>query len=217
LKGSTTITDMFRTPLLSAIAVGVVAAATVVGLALPGNGDLRVMPIRELIAKSVLIARVKVDKTDESDWGDFKQIAKLDIVDVIEGDFTLKDVRVASNSLVANTDDKYGKKEEWLVFLIRDGGLYRTLNYQFGRFRLDGDVVRGWRDADNVISDKPYYSVREEIEIMLTEIKSPVEPDAPEGDGQPSSGEGPKTALQPGQSPVKPKPGPPKVTRPDRP
>lgn len=208
---------MFRTPLLSALAAGVVAAASIVGLALPGNGDLRVMPIRELIAKSVLIARVKVDKTDESDWGDFKQIAKLDIVDVIEGDFTLKDVRVAGNSLVANTDDKYAKKEEWLVFLIRDGGLYRTLNYQYGRFRLDGDVVRGWRDSDNVISDKPYYSVREEIEIMLTEIKSPVEPEVPGGEGQSPSGEGPKTALQPGQAPVKPKAGPPKVTRPDRP
>lgn len=208
---------MFRTPLLSTLVTGVMLATSVVGLALPGNGELRVMPIRELIAKSVLIARVKVDKTDESDWGDFKQIAKLDIVDVIEGDFTLEDVRVAGNSLVANTDDKYKKKEEWLVFLIRDGGLYRTLNYQYGRFRLDGDVVRGWRDADNVIGDKPYYSVREEIEIILTEIKSPVEPEQPAVESQPPSGEGPKTAQRPGQAPVKPKPGPPKVTRPEQP
>ena len=207
---------MFRTPLLSVLVAGTFLAASIVASA-AGNGELRIMPTRELVAQSVLIARARVDKTDDSDWGDFRQIAKLDLVDVIEGDFTLKDVRVAGNSFVANTADKYHKKEEWLVFLVRDGGLYRTLNYQFGRFRMDGDVVREWRDADNVISDKPYYSVREDIEIMLTELKSPPDPNPPAGDGQPSSGDAPSVLQRPGQAPVKPKTGPPKVSRPDRP
>lgn len=206
---------MFRTPLLSVLVAGLVLACCHAGSA-KGNGDLRIMPMRELVENSVLIARVRVDKTEESDWGDFRQVAKLDLVDVIEGDFTLKDVRVAGNSLIANTEDKYTKKEEWLVFLIRDGGFYRTLNYQHGRFRLDGDVVRRWRDADNVISDKPYYSVREDIEIMLTELKSPPELDLPAADATPT-GDAPSAAQRPGQTPVKPKSGPPKVTRTDRP
>ena len=207
---------MFRTPLLSALVAGFLFACCTVG-STTSAADLRIMPMRELVEKAVLIARARVDKTDESDWGDFRQVAKLELVDVIEGDFTLKDVRVAANSYVANTEDKYTKKEEWLVFLVRDGGLYRTLNYQYGRFRLDGDVVRGWRDADNVISDKPYYSVREDIEIMLTQLKSPPDPEKPAGDPQQTPGENPNVLQRPGQAPVKPKASPPKITRPERP
>lgn len=205
---------MFRTPLLSALLVATVFACGLVGSAV-ANGDLRIMPMRELVAQSVLIARVRVDKTDDSDWGDFKQVAKLDIVDVIEGDVTLEDVRVAGNSLVANTEDKYKKNEEWVVFLVRDGGFYRTLNYQHGRFRLDGDVVRGWRDANDEVSDKPYYSVREEIEVMLTELRTPPEPE--DTSGEPRPNENPNPGQRPGQAPVKPKPAPPRVVRPDRP
>ncbi len=206
---------MLRTPLLTSLVAGVVFAASI-AVSASGNGNLRVMPTRELVAKSVLIARARVEKTDESDWGDFRQVAKLELVDVIEGDYTLDEIRVAANSLVANTDDKYHKKEEWLVFLIRDGGLYRTLNYQYGRFRLDGDVVRGWRDADNVVSDKPYYSVREDIEVMLTEMKTPPET-GETGEPQPNPTSAPNALQRPGQAPVKPKPAPPKVTRTDRP
>lgn len=207
---------MFRTPLLSVLVAGLVIACSQAGFA-TGNGDLRVMPTRELVEKSILIARARVEKTDDSDWGDFKQIAKLEIVDVIEGDFTLDEVRVASNSLIANTDDKYKKKEEWLVFLVRDGGLYRTLNYQHGRFRIDGDVVQDWRDADNAISDKPYYSVREEIEVILTELKSPPEVDAPPAAEAPASSDAPGVNQRPASPPTKPKSGPPRITRPELP
>ena len=125
--------------------------------------NLRVMPPAELVANSVIIARVRVTDTDESDWADFKQMATLELVDVIEGDFTVKKVRVAAGSLVAYTSDRYAKKEEWLVFLWHDAGFYRTVNYQYGQFRIEGDVVKGWRNSDNVASDRPYYSVREEV------------------------------------------------------
>src|SRR6185369_11094610 len=93
----------------------------------------------------------------------------------------------------AYTDDRYAKKEEWLVFLSHDAGFYRTVNYQYGQFRIEGDVVRGWRDAENVASDKPYYSVREEIERLLTEMRTPP----------------PAETLQPGQQPAPPTGTPP--------
>jgi hypothetical protein len=172
------------------------------------------MPPAELIANSVIIARARVVDVDESDWGDFKQMATLELEDVIEGDFTLKRVRVAARSLVAYTDDKYAKKEEWLVFLWHDAGFYRTVNYQYGQFKIENDVVRGWRNADNVASDRPYYSVREEVERLLTEMRTP----APADPGaQPGPQAGPSTPAQQRPEQQNPPRKPPKVVHPGRP
>lgn len=139
--------------------------------------NLRVMPPAELVSNSVLIARARVVDVDESEWADFRQMVTLELTDVIEGDFTVKRVRVAAGSLLAYTNDHYGKKEEWLVFLWHDAGFYRTVNYQYGQFKIESDVVKGWRSAENVATDKPYYSVREELERLLTDMRTPP-PDA---------------------------------------
>ncbi len=199
---------MRRFCLLVVLAVGSLVPAS-------GGPNLRVMTPAELASNSVIIARVKVVDVDESDWADFRQIATLELTDVIDGDFTLPRVNVAARSLVAYTDDKYAKKEEWLVFLWHDAGFYRTVNYQYGQFRIENDVVKGWRNAENVATDKPYYSVREEIERLLTDMRTP-----------PTSGEVQQsttlvrpqaTQPRPGQQPRPPrKPGPP-VIRSERP
>jgi hypothetical protein len=178
--------------------------------------NLRVMPPAELAANSVIVARVRVVAVDESEWADFRQMATLELEDVIEGDFTLRQVKVAARSLLAYTDDHYEKKQEWLVFLWHDAGFYRTVNFQYGQFRIENEVVRGWRNNDNVASDKPYYSVREEVERLLTDLRTPGATDA--GAPQPAA---PPVAPQPqaGQpQPGQPRPvRRPQVVRPERP
>ena len=80
---------MFRFCLLFVLTLGSFVAA--------GAGpNLRVMPPAELAANSVIVARVRVVDVDESDWADFRQMATLELVDVIEGDFTLKQVKVVA-------------------------------------------------------------------------------------------------------------------------
>ncbi len=180
-----------------------------------GTPNLRVMPPAELVANSVIIARARVVDVDESDWADFRQVATLEFVDVIEGDFTLKRVQVAAGSLVAYTSDHYSKKEEWLVFLWHDAGFYRTVNYQYGQFKIENDVVRGWRNSENVASDKPYYSVREEVERLVTDMRTPSSPaDAPAAVPPQAAG-----ATKPPQRPAAQRPAArkPQVIRPDRP
>lgn len=180
------------------------------GLSLAGP-NLRVMPPSELASKSDVIARVRVIETEESDWGDFRQVAKLELVDVIDGDFTIKHVNVAARSLHAFTDDKYEKKEEFLVFLSHDAGFYRTINFQYGQFRIENDIVRGWRDEDNNPSDKPYYAVREDIERILTELRSPTTTDAPSSESdmpqppvdQPQSRQTDASQRKPNPKPVR--------------
>ena len=200
--------SMFRSFVLLALVLGALVPAA-------AGPNLRVMPPAELVANSVIIARARVVDVDESDWADFKQMATLELVDVIDGDFTLSKVKVAARSLVAYTDDRYAKKEEWLVFLFHDAGFYRTVNYQYGQFRIEGDVVRGWRDAENVASDKPYYSVREEIERLLTEMRTPPPAETLQTGPQtgPVTGTLPPGTPQPGQ----PRPKKPQVVRPERP
>lgn len=178
-----------------------------------GSANLRVMRPVELATSSTIIARARVLSVDESEWGNFRQIARLELVDVIEGDFTIKEVRVAAQSLVAYTDDRYAKKEEWLVFLWHDAGFYRTVNYQYGQFRIENEVVRGWRNAENVASDRPYYSVREEIEQILAGIKAPAA-EEPQSAVPPSQVQQAPPAARPRPSSNRP---PPTVIRPEQP
>jgi hypothetical protein len=195
---------MYRFCLLVALVLALSAPLT-------AGPNLRVMAPAELVANSVIIARVRVVDVDESDWGDFKQVVTLELVDVIEGDYTLEHVRVAARSLVAYTSDRYAKKEEWLVFLAHDGGLYRTVNFQYGQFRIEGDVVHAWRSNENVAADKPYYSVREEIERLVTDMRTPPPAEVLQAP-PPQSGQA--APPKPGQRAPR---SVPKVVRPERP
>lgn len=196
-----------RLLLLTGILLGVLAPAH-------ADAQLRVMTPVELASNATLIARARVISTDESDYSDFQQIARLELVDVIEGDFTIRDIRVAAKSLIAFTNDRYEKKEEWLVFLRQDGGFYRTVNYQYGQFLLEGEIVKNWRNADNVATDKPYYSVREEIEQIMAGIRAPVVGTQPVAPPAPQSRDSVTPAARPRPSANRP---PPRVVRPERP
>src|SRR5436190_22857424 len=78
---------------------------------------LRIMPIDELTRSSILIGRVKVHKTDKAKYrGSFSQIAVLRPVDVIDGDFTLKEINVLARSNVRCAEDNYIEDQEMLVF-----------------------------------------------------------------------------------------------------
>ena len=196
---------MVRLLLLTALLVAVAAPAD-------AHANLRVMTPVELASNAIIVARARVLSVDESDWGNFRQIAKLELVDVIEGDFTIGEVRVAARSLVAYTNDRYAKKEEWLVFLWHDAGFYRTVNYQYGQFRIENEVVKGWRNADNVASDRPYYSVREEIEQIYAGIRAPVGEDPQPAAAQPQQLQQAPPAARPRPSANRP---PPTVIRPE--
>jgi hypothetical protein len=163
-------------------------------LVLPGLAQsrncLRVMAVDELTKQSILIARVKVHKVDKARYrGEFTQLAVLRPVEVIEGDFTLKEINVLARSSVRCAEDNYTRDDEMLVFLEPQDSLFHTVNYQYGQFPIVGDIVKGWRDKANKPIDKPYAEVRREIQAYVVAAHTP----KPEGE-----------ELQRPKQPVKP-------------
>lgn len=147
-------------------------------LVLPGLAQsrncLRVMPIGEVTRQAILIARVKVHRVEKANYrGEFSQLATLTPVDVIEGDFTLKELNVLSWSNVRCAEDSYTKDDEMLVFLEPQDSLFHTVNYQYGQFPIVGEIVKGWRDKANKPVDKPYAEVRAEIQACVTAAHTP--------------------------------------------
>ena len=142
---------------------------------------LRVMPIEELTRNSIFIARVKVQKAVRANYrGAFSQLAILKPIDVIDGDFTLKEVNVLGRANVRCAEDNYIEKQEMLVFLALEDSLFRTQNFQYGQFLIDGEIVKGWRDKANKPVDKLYADVRLEIEAYVNAAHHPPsEPPAP--------------------------------------
>jgi hypothetical protein len=172
-------------------------------LVLPGLAQsrncLRIMPVEEMARNAVFIARVKVHRVDKANYrGMFNQLATLRPLDVIEGDFTLREVNVLSRSNVQCAEDNYIKEQEMLVFLQPVDSLFQTLNYQYGQFLISGEIVKGWRDKANKPVDKPYVEVRQEIEAYLNAAHGP----------QTETPTPPPPAPNPAQ-PAKPTPPPP--------
>jgi len=152
-------------------------------LVLPGLAQsqscLRVMPIDDVIREAILIARVKVHKVEKAKYrGEFSQLAVLNPIDVIEGDFTLKQLNVLARSSVRCAEDNYTKEDEMLVFLEPEDSLFHTVNYQYGQFPIVGEIVKGWRDKANKPIDKPYPDVRREIQMCIAAARNP----KPEGE-----------------------------------
>ena len=160
-------------------------------LALPGFAQsrpcLRIMPIADLVRNSILIARVKVHRADKANYrGLFSQIATLNPVDVIEGDFTLKEIHVLARSNVQCAEDNYTAGQEMLIFLEPEDSLFHTLNYQYGQFQIAGNIVKGWRDKENQPLDKPYEEVRKEIEEYIKAASKPPTETVPAPPSQPN-------------------------------
>ena len=147
-------------------------------LTLPGLAQtrncLRIMPMDEMTRNSILIARVKVQRAEKAKYkGSFFQVAIMRPVDVIEGDFTLKDINVLARSNVRCAEDNYIEAQEMLVFLEPEESLFHTVNYQYGQFQIVGEIVKGWRDANNKPIDKPYTEVRQEILAYVNAVRTP--------------------------------------------
>jgi hypothetical protein len=137
------------------------------------------MPIDELTRQSILIARVKVHRVDKARYrGEFNQLAVLHPVDVIDGDFTLKEINVLARSSVRCAEDNYNRDDEMLVFLEPQDSLFHTVNFQYGQFPIVGEIVKGWRDKANKPIDRPYAEVRREIQACITAAHTP----KPEGE-----------------------------------
>jgi hypothetical protein len=171
-------------------------------LALPGLAQspncLRVMALDEITRQAILIARVKVHKVEKARYrGEFNQMAVLYPLDVIEGDFTLKEINVLARSGVRCAEDNYTRDDEMLVFLEPVDSLFHTVNYQYGEFSIVGDIVKGWRDKANKPIDKPYVEVRREIQGWVTAARTP----KPEGE-QPQSPKPPSKPVKPPQPPA---------------
>jgi hypothetical protein len=147
-------------------------------LGLPGLAQsrdcLRINPIGELTRQAILIARVKVQKVDKANYrGAFSQLAVLQPVDVIDGDFTLKAINVLARSSVRCAEDNYTRDDEMLVFLEPEGSLFQTVNFQFGQFPIVNEIVKGWRDKSNQPIDKPYADVKREIQACINASHTP--------------------------------------------
>jgi hypothetical protein len=160
---------------------------------------LRVMPIEELTRGAILIIRAKVIKVEKAKYeGIYSQIATLEPIDFIEGDYTLKRVSVFAHSNVRCAADNYVEGQEVLVFLEPERSLYHTLNFQFGQFVINNGIVKGWRNKSNVASDKPYPDVRLEIEACLTG-NTPKQSEA-----APPESTNHANPVKPGQQPIPP-------------
>lgn len=155
-------------------------------LVLPGLAQsrscLRIMPVDEMTRNATLIARIKVHKTEKAMYrGMYTQVAVLRPSDVIEGDFTLKEINVLARSAVRCAEDNYIDKQEMLVFLEPEESLFHTLNFQYGQFPIVGEIVKGWRDKANKPIDKPYAEVRQEILAYINAAQTPPqEPSQPQ-------------------------------------
>jgi len=146
---------------------------------------LRLMHADELTRNATWIGRVKVRKADKANYrGSFSQVATLQPLDVIEGDFTLKELNVLAQSTVRCAEDSYLKDQELLVFLEPQDSLFHTLNFQYGQFLIVNEIVKGWRDANNNLVDKPYADVRKEI---ITYVNAAQTPKSQEPPPQPSA------------------------------
>lgn len=169
-------------------------------LGLPGLAQqrncLRVMPIEEVARQAILIARVKVQKVEKARYrGEFNQMAVLTPIDVIEGDFTLKQINVLARSGVRCAEDNYVKEDDMLVFLEPEDSLFHTVNYQYGQFPIVGEIVKGWRDKANKPIDQPYAEVRRQIQTWISAAHTP----KPEGDQPPQPTKPVKPPEQPPQ------------------
>lgn len=147
-------------------------------LVLPGFAQsrscLRIMSVEEMTKSATMIARVKVHKTEKANYrGMYTQVAVLRPTDVIEGDFTLKEINVLARSTVRCAEDNYIKEQEMLVFLEPEESLFHTLNFQYGQFPIVGEIVKGWRDKANKPIDKPYAEVRQEILAHINALQTP--------------------------------------------
>ena len=141
---------------------------------------LRTMPMDELTRNAIWIGRVKVRRADKANYrGSFSQIAALQPIDVIEGDFTLKELNVLALSTVRCAEDAYAKDQEMLVFLEPQDSLFHTANYQYGQFLNVNNIVQGWRDASNNLIDRPYAEVRKEILAYLNAAQTPKSQEPP--------------------------------------
>ena len=135
---------------------------------------LRVMPNDELTRNAIWIGRAKVRKAGNANYrGSYAQIATLTPIDVIEGDFTLKELNVLARSTVRCAEDNYQTGEEVLVFLEPQDSLFHTANFQYGQFSVVNDVVKGWREGNNKVVDKPYAEVRRLIIGYINAAQTP--------------------------------------------
>ncbi len=125
---------------------------------------LRILPMDELTRASAVIARVKVVRARAGSYqGTYGQFAILQPVEVIQGNFSIKELYVLAQSNVPCADDRYLEKQEFLVFLEPEASLFHTVNYQYGQFLIEGEIVKGWRDKNGAASDRPFVEVRQEI------------------------------------------------------
>ena len=156
----------------SILIIGTLLAASV-GLS-QSRPCLRVMPINELAKNATFIGRVKVTKVENINYrGAYSQIATVVPSEVIDGDFTLKKLRILSKSNVQCAEDNYVVGQEMLVFLIPADSLFTTLNFQYGQFLIANNVVRGWRDKANKPVDKLYADALKEIDCVINPTQPP--------------------------------------------
>ncbi|MEW6730321.1 MAG: hypothetical protein AB1489_03180 [Acidobacteriota bacterium] len=111
-----------------------------------GQQGLRVMSAEELSLRADVIVRGKVKKVEKANYlATYSQLVTLQVGEVIKGDSRLSEVMVWGNSRVIHAADAFAKNDEVLIFLVREQTFYRTLNYQHGRFFVEGDTVKSWR------------------------------------------------------------------------
>ncbi|HKV40687.1 MAG TPA: hypothetical protein VJX67_15855 [Blastocatellia bacterium] len=144
------------------------------------RGCLRIMPPDELTRHAAFIGRAKIVRVEKVNYrGMYSQIAVVAPGDVIQGDFTLRTITILGGSNVPCAEDTYTAGQEMLIFLAPEDSLYRTVNFQYGKFPIAGDIVKGWRNKANKPVDTSYGEVKQEVEAYINAQHPGPAPPAP--------------------------------------
>lgn len=117
---------------------------------------MRVMPSDELSLRADVIVRGRIKKVEKANYlGTYTQIATLEVTDILKGDSRLKEIKIWTGSQIINATDSFTKNVDVLVFTVREQTFYRLLNYQYGQFVIEAEILKGWREPKGPVSEPP--------------------------------------------------------------
>lgn len=114
------------------------------------------MPSDELSLRADVIVRGRIKKVEKANYlGTYTQIATLEVTDILKGDSRLKEIKIWTGSQIINATDSFTKNVDVLVFTVREQTFYRLLNYQYGQFVIEAEILKGWREPKGPVSEPP--------------------------------------------------------------
>ncbi|MEN6521570.1 MAG: hypothetical protein ABFD46_10545 [Armatimonadota bacterium] len=137
--------------------------------AIPAEAKYRGPSTAKLTKTAELIAVVRVNEIDppdkskksSEDKADLQSMVKITIVECIKGDNKLDSLIIGSTGSMETGDCRmYQVGQEYLVFLVKKGDIYRAVIGRVGVFEKAEDLIYGWPKKGQSAYPKPDRSVK---------------------------------------------------------